>query len=293
MNQLEIEKFLLNEPLIIKDDGLFSNSFMNIQGTNIFFGVGLATDKEVSVGIPFDILGMILTAERMRSKLSFDKVIIQIADEHAISNSFVNKSKIQLSANSLKRRLDRMMERFGFDNFEIVLSSETSKFEIKEELSNIQLDRELSKLLQNKYFFLELVDIEFFRRFHNVSTKISWMIPGTVSNGHDERFFDSKFESVWGQNINFINLQPGFTFEKNNWRTSPYIHKEGQNRILIDRDELVIDKFQKAEQEWNDTNMIGTKKHLQDIVRLFETMFGRIGNLSLEEKIVKIIRTIV
>ena len=182
--------------------------------------------------------------------------------------------------------LNNICRNLNLNDLVILLSSEIDKQIVKDEL---KVKTNIPELTTNQYFFCELADMEFFRRVHNVTTKISWIIPGVESNGHDERFFDSHFSKIWNQHLNFIHIGPGFTFNKDNWRSSPYIHKVGQNRILLESDEDVKAKLLKAESEWNDKNIGGAKNHLKKVIRVFESLFGNLGKFSLEEKIELII----
>ena len=78
--------FFRNEPLVIFDEEITKLDIFNnkTRENNIFLGIGLTTSSEVSIGVPFDILGIVLVAEKIRRKLNFSKVIVQIADEHAL-----------------------------------------------------------------------------------------------------------------------------------------------------------------------------------------------------------------
>ena len=44
-------------------------------------------------------------------------------------------------------------------------------------------------------------------------------------------------------------------------------------------------KFDAARASWGDNHFGGTRKHIADIVRLFEKLFGQLPSLSLEQKI--------
>ena len=60
-----------------------------------FFRVGLALTKNHPKGIPFDILIFFLEAERLKKFLSLGKVIVLIADDHALTNSFMTSQQVK------------------------------------------------------------------------------------------------------------------------------------------------------------------------------------------------------
>ena len=200
--------FFRNEPLVIFDEEITKLDISNNKAreNNIFLGIGLTTSIEVSVGVPFDILGMLLVTEKIRRKLNFNKVIIQIADEHALTNTHVEEKPLNIAAKSLRILLNKICKNLNLNDFIIFLSSEIDKHIIKDELKE---KMDIPELINNQYFFCELADMEFFRRVHNVTTKISWIIPGVESNGHDERFFDSHFSQISNLDLLLIKIIGG------------------------------------------------------------------------------------
>ena len=77
---------------------------------------------------------MLLVAEKIRRKIEGPKVIIQIADEHALSNCLVAPEIITNQANVVKTKLEKILKNLQLDNFEILVSSKVDKTQIKDEL---------------------------------------------------------------------------------------------------------------------------------------------------------------
>ena len=84
----KFEVFVRNEPLFEAEISLprIHKESLTKPKRAIFYGTGLCTPTELSIGLPFDILGMIFVAERIRRMFGFSKVFHHIADTHAKSN---------------------------------------------------------------------------------------------------------------------------------------------------------------------------------------------------------------
>lgn len=77
----------------------------------------------------------------------------------------------------------------------------------------------------------------------------------------------------------------GRTFDPNKPKASPYISVKDDHRILITPQEDVPQKFCEAETLWGSSSCNGVKRHLADIVRLFEKLFVKLPAMTLEQKI--------
>ena len=96
----DIETILQNEPLIHASaslDGLFF-PWDESRGGSIYYGTGLTTPKAPSIGLPFDVLILVLVAERMRTLLGLTEIHHHIADTHALTNSFCTKEQVDAMA---------------------------------------------------------------------------------------------------------------------------------------------------------------------------------------------------
>ena len=58
--QKELEKFIKNCALLEQVPTLESLKNSPIVGSGIYYGTGLATPRSISIGLPFDVLGMML-----------------------------------------------------------------------------------------------------------------------------------------------------------------------------------------------------------------------------------------
>jgi len=274
-----------NEPLIqvraslerINPDSLVSDG-------SIYYGTGLCTTKELSIGLPFDVLEMVLVAEKIRRSLGMRRIYHHIADTHAKSNRIFRDEDVDYQANVAKETLERMAENLRLENFEVLLASE---FDQTPEYRAIYERINTSK---HDYVKREVADIEWYRRNKGVTIKLGWIIQATETRlGFDERVFDREYEAIIGKKLSFVYLEPGRTFDKSRPKVSPYIHIPGETRILLRKGEDARAKISEAEKRLNDKHLGGARRNLINIIRLYEKLFGTLGKIPYEDKIQAII----
>lgn len=275
--------FLKNEPLVEVGESLkgINENLFQAEKRTIFYGTGLCTPTNLSIGLPFDVLGMIFVAERIRKTFKFNKVIHYIADTHAKSNNLFSVKEIEDLARKTKADLAKVFGNFGFSNFEIMLASD---FDRTSEYQNL-----LGQLpnTEHEYVRREIADIRWYSIKHNVNLKLGWAINTglDLQQGNDEMLFDGNFNTIFPGSMSFLYLKPGRTFDRVRQRVSPYIFLKGEDRIMLRNGENVKEKFRKAESEWGDRFFGGARKHLENIVRDYEKLLGNLTGMPLEEKI--------
>lgn len=254
-------------------------------GGSLYFGTGLTTSKAPSIGVPFDVVGMLSVAERLREVLGLEKVIQFIADTHALSNPFCTPEDVNAMAEKMVDASRRIAKMLGMEAAYMPLRAsdiDTSP-EYLEILNSIQSD-------DHEYVRREWSDIEYLRRHHDLRMKLSWTIGPKVNKvGFDERLYDLRFREVMGQSMSFIYLLPGRTLDVNRPKVSPYISIQGERRILLQPGEDVSKKFEEAEEAQGEGKMQSAKEHLANIVSLFEGIHGNVLGTTAEEKVQAII----
>ncbi len=278
----EIMMFLQNEPLIewrLSTGSIDWDSLMNSQGKSLFFGIGLCTSKEPSAGVPFDILQFFLIAEKLRQFFELRKVIVLIADRHALTNSFMTKEIVKELCMQTESLLNAIIEKFQLQSFEIKKAST-----MMSEAQRVSLSPKTS--LSNQYLIEEVSDVLWLMREEKLAIKLGWTIDGSISSpGHDERFFDREIEKFLSRPISFIFTHAGRSFDRHRQKVCPYIAIRGENRIILSPNEHVAEKLHVAHETWGDSSLGGTKRHLANIVRLFESLFGHLSSMTLDEKV--------
>lgn len=283
MKQEEIIKIIQNESLIMSDVSracIDWSTLLTAKNSNIFFGIGLCTSDKPSIGIPFDILLFFLIAEKLRRIMHFSKVIILIADTHAQSNAFMNQKTVNNIKLHTMKTVQNIIRNLSFKNTEVLFASE-----IRLEDSFQKISKNVPQM-SNKYLQEELTDIMWLIQHKNVSMKLGWSIDNTLKPvGHDERFFDMQLRTVCTVPISFIFTKSGRTLTLGKPKASPYIATKDEERILIDPHENVKQKLQQAEKKFTDlSQLLASKRQFKEMVRLFEKLFFRLPQQTLEEK---------
>ncbi|MGC8662506.1 MAG: hypothetical protein ACP5RT_01835 [Candidatus Micrarchaeia archaeon] len=231
--------------------------------SSIYFGTGICSHKDLSKGVPFDILSMILTAVSIRKKFGLKTIYHNIADTHALSNNF-SKESVEAMTMHYEETVEKIKAVLNIKNYEILRASVFNEDEeYKEILKMSENMPELSTL--HSYALQEMADIEFFRR-KGATLKIGWTM--SIPNSQfDETFFDKKFSEHISSNVGFIYIIPGRSFDKNKPRVAPYIDFNPTKRIMIP-DEDVLAKITKAEEEFGKAIKSRTK-YYQDLFKLW------------------------
>ena len=197
---------------------------------SLYFGIGICNRDSLSLGLPIDVLSMLLVSEEVAEQKH-----ILIADSHANGNGF-SEDKISKIANTTREILYRTLSRLGFDRWEIVLASEIDRS------PDYQII--LGKINEpNEYVRRELADIEWFRS-RGVGLKLGWSLQGDRDSS--ETFFDRKYSELFGEEMSFLYVVPGATLDPKSSRAAPYFCKDEKNRILLSSDKQV-EKLASAE----------------------------------------------
>lgn len=279
-----LKKIVLNEPLIESRPSLEGISNEGVKsGGSIYYGTGLCTTKEASVNLPFDVLSMVLVAERLRRQLGMNMVYHHIADTHALANPFFTPEQVNENTKRVQETIETVVSNLGLTNFKVVLSSSFDQSAEYQALG-AGINTEL-----NEYIQRELTDMLWYGG-KGVVLKIGWIIQaGETTLGYDERLFDREFTEMFGKGLSFIYLKAGRTLDHKKPKASPYISTQGEKRLLLRKDENVFEKFVAAEIEFGNRNFNGARGYFIDIIRAYEKLFGSLGNLTIEEKIQTII----
>lgn len=280
----EVEKIVKNEALIEMHPSLegLSDVLDKTEGGAIYYGTGVATPNHPSVGLPFDVLGMILIAEKMKRKAGFTDIYHHIANTHAKTNDWADPAQIDRRAAEVQEVLEAVASNLGLDGFHIMLSS---NFDSTPEYQRLLAQFQSSD--KHDYVKHEMADMEWYRQQHGVVMKAGWIIQATETDlGADERLFDREYKKFKGDQLAFLYTKPGRTFDLSRPKASPYIQIPGENRLLLDPKENARRKIEEAVERTGDFEIGGARKHLKSIVRLYESVFGQIGrDIELEDKV--------
>jgi hypothetical protein len=233
----------------------------------IYYGTGLSTSSALSVGLPFDVLGVVLTAERLRRHMGLGHIYHHVADTHALSNDFANPCEVAERSESVIDIMRRVKDHLSLDHLTVMLSS---SFDKSEEYSRIveQVDKK-----KGDYVRRELADMLWYRKYRNVAIKVGWILQsGPVREGFDERLYDNEFRRQFGDSLSFVYLKAGRTFDQRRPKASPYISIPNESRILLAPGEKVEAKIDAARKKWPDKTLGGALSHLNAVVRLYDQL---------------------
>ncbi len=286
--------FAMNNTRVGMDDSVFDSK----RGpANLYFGTGLTSRAEISAGLPFDFLGMMLPAELLRRKLGLGKVIQEISDTHAyLVNQNVDPRVVSEKARTQKALIDRIAKRLGMqDTYEVVCASSyqtTQEYQaITKELREVVAgtkDAGLSpqfsaEIGENPYFRMQWAGMAYLRRQQNVQVKLSWLIEDDSKiKGYDERAFDRGFLSLGRDSMSFAYVYSGLTFDSaSNFRVIPYTAKSGEQRLMLQDGESAERLLEFLPPQWPKNQAPKGKQYvlnrMQNILTLAEELFPGIG----------------
>jgi tyrosyl-tRNA synthetase len=244
---------------------------------SIYYGTGIATPEALSIGLPFDILGIAFLNEKIRREAGFHKVYHHVADTHAKTNVWAKAEEVEKKGKEVQATLTKVFKNLGLDNFEVILSS---SFDQKSDYE--QLLEEFKTSDKHDYVKHEMADMEWYRREKNVVLKTGWIIQAKETRiGSDERLFDREYRKFKGEDsMSFIYVKAGKTLDPDRPKASPYIQIPGENRLLLEKNEDVRKKFEIAKDKTP-----STINHIEEIIQLYEELFGSLGDLTIEEKV--------
>jgi hypothetical protein len=280
---LTLKKLTQNEALIEAEPSLplLQENVGHAPGGSIYYGTGVTTPKAISVGLPFDTLGMVFTAEKLRRACDFDQVFHHIADTHAATNDWIDEAEVDRIAAAAATTLKRVTANLGLTKFRVVRSS---SFDSKP--AYLDLVQQFDASAEHEYVRREMADMEWYRTQHDVRLKIGWIIQARSTElGFDERRFDREYLKLEGPKISFLYCKPGRTFDPSRPKASPYVAIAGESRLMLAPGLDVAALLAEAVQRTGDQQLGGARKHLSQIVRLYEQLFEPLGKVPTEEKL--------
>ena len=252
----ELERLIQQEPLIAREPSIEGTKDLEIP-TSLYFGIGLCNRHSVSQGLPIDVLSIVLMSERVGT----DKCIL-IADTHAKSNGF-DWQEIDRVAKQNQETLYRVCENLALPRWGIVTASSIDQAREYQEILN-------SINEENEYVRRELADIEWFRQNKGTRLKAGWSLNGNRDSS--ETFFDKKYKELFSDEMSFLYLEPGRTFDPKKPKSIPYFCEDTEARIVLDRAENIEEKFRRAKDCFGEQGVRTYQKFLNHLVRLYDSV---------------------
>lgn len=204
-----------------------------LKGGNVYFGTGVATTSKMSSGMPFDCLGMMLVAERVRQASASSYIIHEISDTHALTNDFCDPDVVSHMANMQREKYNAIAKSLGIkDAYFCILASEYRR---KIDFRKIQEEVDaLSPKEAPAYLRYQSAGNLYFARHFAATKKIGWLIDDDDKvMGYDERRFNESYAQLGLMPLNYIYTWSGWTFDTSRTRVSPYTYVDGEKRLKI------------------------------------------------------------
>jgi hypothetical protein len=272
-----LEKMVAQNPLIETRPTLaaLGRSSRNNAPRAVFLGIGLCTRDAISTELPFDTLGVLLPAELVRRAVGASRLVVAVADRHALSNG-LNRCAVYRRSHHVKNKLETIARRCGLNAMTVVRASE---FHATPEYRLIRAQIEESATGgTHTYFKSEAADIEFFHRTYGGIVKVGWTVgrAATVSSRRDEVAFDRRFQQWCGPHVAFVYCKAGRALDDRKKKAVPYTVLNPIHRICLTENEDVSAKLRTAAVTATTRN--GVRNHLRRVTRIFsQTVFPLSG----------------
>jgi hypothetical protein len=237
---------LRQEPLIEAAPSLGSLRAEAARPNAVFLGYGLCTSEAMGTQVPFDSLGMLLVAEKVRQLVAAERVVVMIADRHARTNGFDPEDVAALTQHT-HRMLRDIVQAFGLKRTIIERASELH--ERPEYRRILDLVRRNAPNHEHAYFLLEVADIEFhYHRFDGI-IKLGWAVEGSPRTVHhlDELAADERLRKWLGRAVPCVYTKPGRVLDDSRPTASPYVATDAARRVCFTATENVKAKLDALE----------------------------------------------
>jgi hypothetical protein len=246
---------------------------------SVYFGIGLTGVKELSPGLPIDVLSLILASEHSRRRLQWTgKIFILLADTHAIAVGR-SEGEVRRKTIELESILIEVCSNLGLGGFEVIRASEL----LKESGYRDILDCHAEEPAYARY---QWADCAFLNTERQVGLKVSWSLGGQFKPCvRDERVFDMGFQGRWKHlSLSYFYLQAGRTFDPVCPRSAPYLTKEGQARLLLAKESNAIAFLDNLGPDLL-LKMRSALAYLEELTKLFERVVAPLPSECLGERL--------
>ncbi|MDD2487700.1 MAG: hypothetical protein PHS92_05015 [Candidatus Gracilibacteria bacterium] len=258
----------------------------------LFFGMG-GGSKALCKGLPFDVLSMLLTAEKMRRELELGECRILLANRITYTNipknSEFSEEKIDAVMLAEKEILKLVTKKFSMsEGWNIFLQSDIESIigkETKEGYEKLIRKADETSFVGGHHYSIEMADIWSLVNQEKGGIKLGWFIRNLdKKNGGyimDEQPFHARYNLFTALNninnkvtLSYANagarLYSGVNGELE--KESPYICYQKENRLLLSPFEDPIKKLYEASLSGGGLKSKYYRNLIQGIIMLFEEL---------------------
>ncbi len=275
---MEIEKTIKELELFCKKEKLIEEN-PSIKGINpltgfdkknpLFFGIGGGNHQQLSKGLPFDVLSMILIGQKLKQSFKLGPCYIFLANETTCVNGFTKQAVDKLMTGQ-KELLEIVLKGLGIErDWKIFLETNlenTFGLETKNRYQELIADAKQVPFMKGSYYCRETAAT---LTLVEDGIKIGWSGNGLRN---DERVFDQATIFYTQQReiphkVSYIYVPPGIrTCSKIVERVPPYLLLKPEKRICLNSLEDPITKIERGNGLWSKLS----RKMFGGIVQLFE-----------------------
>lgn len=249
--------------------------------TPLLIGIGVG-GREISQGLPLDVLTMILTAEQLRRDVGLGKCYIVCDDVASLSNVGVKKDftekTINRIATSNRDLIQLILEQLDFQNyFSVILGSDLDTYDLSNEIR--------TKYKTSDYFAIETAQMYSLIGLGGI--KVGWFNKRTSIKNKDYILDELPFDNFYKQycmqeglsnNASFVYVKSGVNLSSGRndqvVKESPYACYDSEYRVLLRPDEDAENKLNEIIRNQQIPANRSIKRYFHNLVRQFEDLTG-------------------
>lgn len=227
----------------------------------VYMGIGLCTRHRMAAGLPVDVLGMLLPAERIRAAVGAEHLVVLLADAHAESNGF-GADDVAQRTHRVAQALLRVRRAKELEHLRLIRASSLHRESgFQRTLDSIRVRAGAEG---NEYMYRQTADVAFLDEALGGILKLGWTvdIDGTAGGYRDEVAFDRLVEPWSGRRPLFAYVRCGRALDDRRPKVSPYVGVDLGRRIYLSPTENVEAKLGRARQLASKRNVAAVREHL-------------------------------
>lgn len=211
----------------------------------VMLGVGLCRRDSASLGVPFDLLGLLLPAEALRRVLRAKHLVILIADGHALQAGAAETDVVR-QRRALMLIIERAFLAIGAQRPLLLRSTE------------LEHDHGYRRRLawssgvapyDRAYMRRQHADLAYITDRFGPTLKVGWTVARTLKHHRflDEVAFDSRFRELYAEcPVSFAYCKPGRSRDPRRPKVPPYLVHDASARPLLNRPENLATQLEAA-----------------------------------------------
>ncbi len=234
----------------------------------VTLGVGVCSARgTISRGVPLDLVGLVLSAERVRSRLDAHRVIALVVDAHA-ARSGVPSAAVAAQTARVEDALLRLSARCRIP-LSIVRGSDLHR--TREHARARRAVTEIGGAELADYVMLQTADTHALGLRYGRILKLGWSLGGVAAE-RDERFFDRLYRRWLGSSASFVYTRAGLTLSRERPRAAPYVVVQPEARLLCDANEDPGPKLEGASRTLTPDRVRAVRNHYARLARAYSRL---------------------